>query len=93
MKGHDMADPIARLEWMGKQVVCYLQPGCRVSDMDALVGDISETCTACCTETELEAEMDAVAAKHHLRLAPRGEGVPSDPVERILSFGFLPPMR
>jgi len=88
-----MADAFARLEWMGRQVVCYLQPGCRVADMDAFVGDITETCTSCCTESELGAEMDAIAAKHQLRVAHPDASVPADPVQRILSFGFLPPMR
>ncbi len=87
-----MADPIARLEWMGKQVVCYLQPGCEVPDPAALADDICETCETCCTDAELEVAIQAVAARHHLR-AQGPDRVPSDPVERLWSFGYMPPIR
>ena len=88
-----MADPLARLEWMGKQVVCYLQPGCEVADKAALVSDVRATCTECGTEAELDAAMEAVASRHHLRVARRDPSVSSDPVERLLAYGFLPPIR
>ncbi len=88
-----MAEPFARLEWRGKPLVCYLQPGCEVSDLDALAGDIGKASTTCCTDPELDAELVAIAERHHLGLSRGLSGVPSDPVERILSFGFLPPVR
>lgn len=87
-----MAEPFARLEWRGKPLVCYLQPGCEVADIDSLAAEIDQAAAACCTDSELDAELDRIAARHRLGLK-HAVPVPSDPVERILSFGFLPPVR
>lgn len=87
-----MAEPFARLEWRGKSLICYLQPGCEVADANGLAGEIREASASCCSDSELDAELDGIAARHHLRLT-HSVPVPSDPVERIVSFGFLPPLR
>ncbi len=87
---NDMTGPFATFESMGKRVVCYLQPDCEVADVEALADDVRESCSDCCTEADLEAALEAVAARHNLRARPV---VPSDPVERIVSFGFIPPFR
>lgn len=88
-----MAEPFARFEWRGKPLVCYLQPGCTVDDVDAIVDEIGKAAIDCCSDAELETELVEIAARHHLGLAPQAPGVASDPVERIVSFGYLPPVR
>lgn len=88
-----MGEPFARLEWRGKPLVCYLQPGCEVDDVDAITAEIGRAASSCRSDAELETELVDIAARHHLGLASQVPGVPSDPVERIVSFGYLPPVR
>lgn len=85
-----MADLIATIRVLGTEIACYLQPGTDC-DVAALTRDVEQSCTACTTIEDLQAEMRSVADRHGLDLEYHtGTPVPTDPVERIVSFGFVP---
>jgi hypothetical protein len=88
-----MAEPFVTFKWMGRQIACYLHPDTHVADVDALATDARACCRDCGTLAELKAEMRAVAERHDLAIEYTGPRVPSDPVERLVSFGFMPPTR
>ena len=82
-----MADPFVRMERLGKQVVCFLEPGCNVADVAALAQEVREACDACPSIDEMEATLQRVGERHDLRVQRTVSG---DAFERLLSFGFLP---
>lgn len=85
-----MADPIARIRVLGTEVVAYLRPDCKC-DVAALTRDVNEACTSCRSIDELQGRMKSVAAKHELDVEySTSKPVPTDPVERLVSFGFIP---
>lgn len=86
-----MVEPFVTFKWMGRQIACYLHPGAHVGDVDALATDAQACCRDCVTLAELKAEMRAVAERHDLAVEYTGPRVPSDSVERLVSFGFMPP--
>lgn len=88
-----MAEPFVTFKWMGRQIACYLHPGTHVEDVDALATDARACCRDCGTLAELKAEMRAVAERHDLAIEYTGRRVPSDQVERLVSFGFMTPTR
>jgi hypothetical protein len=88
-----MAEPFAKIAWLGRQVVCYLQPGTHVADLSALTDDAAACCSSCGSLSDLQVRMQAVAERHGLAMEYNGPRVPADPVERLVSFGFMPPVR
>ena len=86
-----MAEPFITIKWMGRQIACYLQSGAQVKDVEALAADAQACCSKCGTLADLRAEMKAVAERHNLAVDYTGPRVPTDPVERLISFGFMPP--
>jgi hypothetical protein len=71
-------------------VVAYLRPGCEC-DVAALTRDVGEACASCRSIEDLSARMADVADRHGLRVElDMTDPVPADPVERLVSFGFVP---
>lgn len=85
-----MADPIARIRVLGTEVVAYLRPDCQC-DAAALARDVNEACASCDSVDELHGRMKSVAARHDLDVELHtSPSVPTDAVERLMSFGFIP---
>jgi hypothetical protein len=88
-----MAEPFAKIAWLGRQVACYLQPGTQVADLSALTRDAEASCRGCESLPDLQVKMQALAERHGLAVEYTGPRVPADAVERLVSFGFMPPVR
>ena len=87
-----MAEPFARFEWMGRQVLCYLRPGTQCDDLPSLAEEASGSCRECDSLEQLDSAMDAVAARHDLAAERTPEEV-HEAVDQVVSFGFMPRMR
>lgn len=85
-----MRDIIATIRVLGTDVACYLQPGTDC-DRNALAREVEECCAACGSMEDVQAEMRAVADRHGLALEYHtASPLAKDPVERMVSFGFVP---
>jgi hypothetical protein len=85
-----MDDPLARIRVLGHEVIAYLRPGCDC-DVPALARDVNEACASCTSIDELPATMKSVADRHGLDVEYEpSQPVPTDAVERLVSFGFIP---
>jgi hypothetical protein len=85
-----MADPFARLRVIGSEVACYLRPGTDC-DVAALIRDLDRACAECASIDELRTRVKSVADRHALDVEyDMSPPVPADPVERLVSIGFLP---
>ncbi len=88
-----MAEPFARFEWMGRQVLCYLRPGTQCDDLPSLASEAPGACRACESHDDLDTEMEVVASRHDLtaeRSSPEEFQVSAD---QAVSYGFMPRMR
>jgi hypothetical protein len=85
-----MADPFARVLLLGSEVACYLRPGADC-DVATLTRDLDEACAACGSIEELQTRVRSIADRHALDVEyDVSPAVPSDPVQRLVSMGFLP---
>ena len=85
-----MPDVIATIKVLGTEIACYLQPGTDC-DPKELAREVEDCCTACRSMEDVRAEMRAVADRHGLDVEYHtGAPLASDPVERMVSFGFVP---
>jgi hypothetical protein len=87
-----MAEPFARFEWMGRQVLCYLRPGTQCDDLPSLAEEATSGCRECESLEQLESKMEAVASRHDLSAERTPEEVHGY-VDQVVSFGFMPRMR
>jgi hypothetical protein len=85
-----MADPFTRIAVLGSEVACYLRPGADC-DVATLSRDLDEVCAGCGSIEQLQSRVRSVADRHALEVEyEMSAPVPTDPVERLVSMGFMP---
>jgi hypothetical protein len=88
-----MAEPFARFEWMGKQVLCYLRPGTQCDDLSSLAAEAATGCRECESLEQIETKMEALASRYDLTTERNTPEAVHEYVDRVVSFGFMPRIR